>query len=710
MGDERGDVARAAYLRRAGVSLLLAPTAGDAPVVRHWGCDLGDLSAHDLTALARVTRPALTHSALDAPREADGLPLNSRGFTGTPALEVFRNGEGAAPVRLEDWRWEHGQDSVTVTGRDPVLRLAATTEWRLTDQGLVRTRTRVTNEGDDGLHVVAVRSTLPVAARATELLDLTGRWIRERVPQRHAWQQGTWARVGRHGRTGHDATLLLSAGTPGFGFRGGEVWSVHVAWSGDHATYAERTAEGECLLGGGEQLQVGEVALAAGEGYESPWLVGSWSAEGLDGVSGRIHEDVRSRTPRPLRKVLVNTWEATYFDHDLGRLTRLAEAAAEVGAERFVLDDGWFRGRRDDRRALGDWTVDPDVWPDGLHPLVARLDELGLDLGLWVEPEMVSPDSDLARRHPEWILRAHGDLAPSWRHQQVLDLSAPGAYVHVRDALVALLEEYPVAFLKWDHNRDLVDVPGARAQTLACYRLLDELRERYPDLEIESCASGGGRVDLGILERTDRVWASDTIDALERLRIQRWTGLLVPPEMTGSHLGGPVSHTTGRNHRLELRAATALLGHFGIEWDLSSLGPADREAVSGWVALHRRLRDVVASGRLVRSDHADPGTQVTGVVAPDRGEAWYVVVHTDLPATQQPCPVRLEGLDPDRRYLLSDETPAADRPTLDLGPAPLAEGGVELPGSVLGAVGVRLGSPAPETARVLHVRAVRATC
>jgi alpha-galactosidase len=285
----------------------------------------------------------------------------------------------------------------------------------------------------------------------------------------------------------------------------------------------------------------------------------------------------------------------------------------------------------------------------------------------------------------------------------VLDLQDEAAYVSVRDALLALLDEYDIAYLKWDHNRDLIDVPGSHAQTLAFYRLLEELRAAHPALEIESCASGGGRIDLGVLARTDRVWPSDTIDAVERQRINRWTTLVVPPEMTGNHLGGPSAHTTGRTHRLELRAATALIGHFGIEWDLRTLTAVERSQVAAWVALHKQLRDVVATGRLVRSDHPDPAAFVTGVVSDDRAEGWFVVALTGLSATQHLAPVLLEGLDPDRRYQLTEETPTHGQHGLDLAPRQLS---AVLPGDVLGRVGVRLGVTAPETARVLHVRQV----
>jgi alpha-galactosidase len=336
---------------------------------------------------------------------------------------------------------------------------------------------------------------------------------------------------------------------------------------------------------------------------------------------------------------------------------------------------------------------------------------LGLDFGLWVEPEMVNADSDLARAHPDWILRGREGLPETWRHQQVLDLQVPAAYSHVRDALLALLAEYDVAFLKWDHNRDLVDAahggrPAVRGQTLAFHRLLDELRAAHPDLEVETCASGGGRIDLEVLTRTDRVWPSDTIDALERQRIQRWTSLLVPPEVLGAHLGGPVAHTTGRSHSLGFRAATALLYQFGIEWDLTPLSAVTRAEVAAWVALHKRVRPLAATGRLVRADHPDPAVQVTGVVAADGSEGWYVVALVDSVVTQAPSAVVLPGLARDRAYLVTSEAPGGHRQPSDLGQTWLDGPGVVLTGRTLETVGVRLPASQPESAYVLRVEAL----
>ncbi len=455
------------------------------------------------------------------------------------------------------------------------------------------------------------------------------------------------------------------------------------------------------------------MVLEPGASYTTPLLLGSWSGSGLDGVSARLHgwirrHSPRSRSPRP---VVLNTWEAVYFDHDLAKLTALADAAVEVGIERFVLDDGWFKGRRNDFAGLGDWTVDADVWPEGLHPIVDHVRKLGMQFGLWVEPEMVNADSDLVREHPDWVLRGRSSLPPEWRHQQVLDLQNDDAFGYVHGALDALLREYDIAFLKWDHNRDLIDVshqrrPAVHGQTEAFYRLLDTLRVAHPHVEIETCASGGARVDAGVLQRTDRIWPSDTIDALERQHIQRWTSLLVPPELMGAHVGGPVAHTTGRRHRLGFRAATALLGHFGVEWDISSISPDERQELADWIAVYKQVRELVASGTVVRGDHPDPAMTVSGVVADDASEAVFVVATVASSATQSPVPVKLPGLDPDRHYEITRLGPDEGGPVVDLGSGWLAEDARRAKGSVLGSAGFRLPVLAPEAARVLHLRAL----
>ncbi|RYZ31884.1 MAG: alpha-galactosidase, partial [Propionibacteriaceae bacterium] len=530
---------------------------------------------------------------------------------------------------------------------------------QLTPEGLVRLRARLTNTAADPYALQDLVLALPVPAAAREVLDLAGRWGKERTPQRGWLDVGTHLREGRRGRTGPDAATLLHVGTPGFDFARGEVWAVHTGWSGNHTHYAERLASGEQVVGGGELLLPGEVLLGGDESYETPWVYASYG-EGLDEVARRFHRYLRARPqhPGPDRPVTINVWEAVYFDHgDHAKLLELARLAASVGVERFVLDDGWFGGRRDDSAGLGDWTVSPDVWPEGLHPLVEAVEGLGMQFGLWVEPEMVNEDSDVARAHPEWIMATGGRLPVESRRQQVINLGIPACYAHVRDQLLAILAEYPIGYLKWDHNRDLVDAgtqpagqPGVHAQTLAFYRLVDDLKAAHPGLEIESCSSGGSRVDLGVLERTDRVWVSDCIDPLERQQMHRWTTQLIPPELMGAHVASGRSHTTGRQHDLRFRAATAVWGHLGVEWDLTSASEAELAELAGWISFYREHRALLLGGDLVRIDFPDDALLAGGVVAHDRRSAIYSfasVARSDVAVLGR---VALPGLDPDLRY------------------------------------------------------------
>jgi alpha-galactosidase len=308
------------------------------------------------------------------------------------------------------------------------------------------------------------------------------------------------------------------------------------------------------------------------------------------------------------------------------------------------------------------------------------------------------------------VLKGREDLPLAWRQQQVLDLQNPDAFDYLLQALCALLDEYDIAYLKWDHNRDVIDashddVPAVHGQTLALYRLLDELGARYPRLEIESCASGGGRIDLGVLRRTHRVWASDTNDALERLNIQRWTTLLLPIELIGSHVGAAVAHTTGRHLPLAFRCATALFGSFGVEWNLLDATPDERAALARWAGLYKRVRPVASTGRLVRGDHPDPGLLLTGVVAQDRSEAWFRLAQVATSRTTQQTPVHLTGLDPDRTYVVERVDPPGHEAQFALDGWMLDEGPVRLSGKVLGTLGLQPPVLGPQTARILHLTA-----
>ena len=654
-------------LRAAGVGLLLDISAGQLPAVLHWGADLGEVGPSDWEALRRAQQMPVMNNGVDVPLRLALVPEGRAGWMGRPGLSGSRGGRDWSP-RFEVVELEvdgqpvtggvhtSGAGSVRVACRDEGAELELELLVELTPQGLLRTRAGVRNLGAEAYQVDELLVALPVPGQARELLDFTGRWTKERQPQRLPLVMGEHRRENRRGRTGADAAHQLCLGTRGFGHAGGAVWAVHTAWSGNHVHYAERVNTGQQVIGGGELLLPGEVILGQGEQYLGPWVYAS-HGEGLDNVAARFHDWMRARPQHPAsaRPVTLNVWEAVYFDHRLDKLLELVDRAAEIGVERFVLDDGWFGGRRDDTAGLGDWWVSPQMWPDGLDPLISAVKAKGMQFGLWVEPEMVNMDSDLARAHPEWVMQTGGRLPVESRHQQVLNLAIPQAYAQVRDQLSEILRRYEIDYLKWDHNRDLVDAgsagsgrPAVHAQTLAAYRLMDELRAVRPGLEIESCASGGARVDLEVLQRTDRVWASDCIDALERQQIDWWTKQLIPPELVGSHIASVPFHTTGRILGLPMRAATAVFGHLGIEWDITQAGPEELAVLKGWIDWHKQHRALLHSGRMVRLDWPDDELRVHGMV--DDSGGIFSVAMVAMPGPMGLGLLPLPGLEPQARY------------------------------------------------------------
>ncbi|WP_395242688.1 alpha-galactosidase [Agromyces sp. MMS24-K17] len=706
-------------LAASGAALILAFPTDALPVVLHWGADPGDLDERELRLLEQASRAPLATNGVDRGVSVSILPEGWTGWTGTVGLAGHRGGRDWSPkfvpvtISVDEQRAGEG-GSIVIDAEDREAGLELRLDIQQEASGLVRLRAAVRNVGASGYWVEGLQLALPVPTRADVLHDLAGRWGKERVPQQRAFTVGSHLREGRHGRTGADAATLLTAGTTDLDFASGEGWGIHVAFSGNHRLVAERAFSGERLLLGGELLLPGEIVLAPGEAYESPWVYASYGA-GHDAVAARFHEYLRARpshpqTPRP---VVMNVWEAVYFDQDLDRLTELADLAAGVGVERFVLDDGWFSTRRDDTSGLGDWTLSEEVWGEGRFArLVEAVRSRGMQFGLWFEPEMVNPDSDLARSHPDWLLQVPGRLPVEARKQQVLDLTHPGAYAHLRDQISHLVAEYGIDYLKWDHNRDLIDAgstrtghAGVHEQTLATYRLMDEIRRTFPALEIESCSSGGARVDLGILEHTDRVWASDCIDAHERQQIQRWTAQLLPPELVGSHVGADRAHTTGRRLDLPFRAATALFGHFGIEWNLAEATAAERALLGEWVAYYREVRDLVHTGTVHRRSLEGGDLWLHGAVRPDRSEALYSVTLRDRHVTWPAGRVRLPGLDRDRTYRVVPDGPRArDAFVPQIHPTWWASG-VEFSGALLADIGLPF--PAMNVDEAVLVKAVR---
>jgi alpha-galactosidase len=650
-----------------------------------------------------------------------GVPLlgeHGRGLYTRPHLRGHRVGADG-PGRSWSTRFAcldvtSEAERLVVSAADTEAGLELVTEVEALPGGAVRARHRLTSTGAGSYLLEGLEVVLPVADHLTESLDFTGRHERERTPQRREVTDGLWLRESRGGRPGLGSPTSAVLGTPGFGTTTGEVVAAHVAWSGSSVLRVEREPAVGTTIGGGELLLPGEVALSAGETYTTPWVMFAAADDGLDGLAARWHDWQRSLPSHPGRQpVLLNVWEAVYFEHDLDRLREIADRAARVGVELFVLDDGWFRHRRDDTAGLGDWEVDEQVWPDGLGPLVDHVRGLGMQFGLWFEPEMVNPDSDLHRAHPGWVLSTGGRAPLMHRNQQVLDLSRREVREHLVARIDAILSAYPIDFVKWDHNRDLLEAGGAlrgggavvHEQTLGFYAVLDSLRAAHPGVRWESCASGGGRVDLGLVEKVQRFWTSDMTDALARQQVQRWSVQLLAPEYLGAHVSSPTSHVTGRTFDLDFRAATALFGSFGIEWDLTTANGADLDRLAAWVQRHRTFRGLLHGGRVVRPESPDPAVLLHGVVSHAGDEALLAHVQLDESASNRGVQVRVPGLDPGASYDLAWEGPV-NRTAVSYS-TPLPEHGPEgrrvVSGASLARHGFWLPRRRPQTVTLVHV-------
>jgi len=403
------------------------------------------------------------------------------------------------------------------------------------------------------------------------------------------------------------------------------------------------------------------------------------------------------RSAWPTRKVHLNSWEALGFGLSESKLKTLARHAAELGVERFVLDDGWFGGRRNDQSSLGDWRVSSDVFPNGLAPLITHVQSLGMDFGLWVEPEMVSPKSDLYSAHPDWCLHQEARERPTMRHQLVLDLTRREVSDYLFDCLDALLANHRIAYLKWDHNRDLFPVAGQSfRQTRALYDLIDRLRDAHPEVEIESCASGGGRVDFGILSRTHRIWPSDNNDAIERVRIVRAWSQFLPLEVLGNHVGPSPNPITGRQLGMDFRAKVAMFGHLGVEADPGCMPAADRAILAKHIELYKNWRGVLHSGALFRLDH--PSESISGLMAVDGSKALALVTQTQFASRFDVPPIRLDGLESAARYRVTLPRPWPGKASLYLPDWQRWRNGLILSGKALMTEGISLPLTHPETA------------
>lgn len=704
--------APAAFARLDGrTTSLIVDCRGDAPAVLHWGPKLAaSLDPMDLVVLA--THEAAPCSPI-APAPLALTPLLGHGFPGASGLQAHRNGQGWATFTRIDRVDQIAPGVVEIVSIDAHNAIQLTHRLELQpDQDVLVASTTLKNLGSETLVVDACAApTLPLPPEASHLIHLDGRWSGEFQMRRTLIGQGAMVRENRRGRSSHDAFPGLIAECAPASEASGEVYGFHLGWSGNHRIHAETLSDARAFVQMGELFMPGELRLAPGATYGSPKLYAGYSDAGLSGLSRGYHDWMRARPeharlrakPRPVH---YNTWEAVYFDHDQDKLAKLVDAAAAIGAERFVLDDGWFKGRRGDTAGLGDWYVDEGVYPNGLKPLIDHVLASGMEFGLWVEPEMVNPESDLFRAHPEWVLGCAPAPQLPFRNQLVLDFGRPEVRDHLYARLDALLTEHPIAYLKWDMNRDISHPggadgsAGAHAHVLGLYEVLDRLRAAHPAVEIESCASGGGRVDFAVLERTDRIWTSDSNDALDRLSIQKGASLFVPAELMGAHVGPTDCHITGRRVSMATRVSTALFGHFGIEANLLALTDDERAELAEGVALHKDLRDLIHTGDLHRLDRP-ANENAFGIVAKDGAQAVFAYTLIREQDAYFAGRLRLAGLDAQAHYKVKLVWPKALTTRSSL--VDVLREGVTLDGRTLMAVGLQLPRMHPQAAFILRL-------
>ena len=638
------------------------------------------------------------------------LPCSETGYAGAPLVEIARAGHRVA-LRAEPLRVEGDDAETRFRLDDTTLGLSIRSLWRARSSGVIEIDTRVIHEGDDPLQVLSCASlVLPLPRWVTHVTQYTGRWAAEMQATRSAISRSSRLHgETRGGRSGFSGGQWLIFEAPDTTEHHGSALAVHLAWSGDHTWTLDIDSDGVAVLSIGARARPGEITVSRDHPFVSPSAVLAVSAAGRAALRQMLHRHVIDEClpqifSRASRKVHLNTWEACGFDLSLPKLKTLAEQAAALGVERFILDDGWFAGRRNDRTSLGDWTPSIDIFPDGLDPLIRHVETLGMDFGLWIEPEMVSPESELHRLHPEWCLAIEGITRATQRHQLVLDLTQPAVVDHLYSTIDTLLRRYPIAALKWDHNRELFPMPsGSIGQTEALYRLLDRLRRSHPAVEIETCASGGGRVDYAMLSRCTRFWASDNNDPIERLRINRSWLQFLPLRTLGHHVGPSPNPITGRLLPMDFRAKVAMFGHMGVEADPSAMSEADRHTLKAHIAHYKAWREVIHRGALFELNSSEDGIGGWFVIEGDRGLA--LVAQTLFARHFETAPIRLHGLQAQRRYRVRLLEPWPELPARYLADPDLWREGRSITGAALAFSGISLPLRHPGTAWLIAVEA-----
>ncbi len=507
---------------------------------------------------------------------------------------------------------------------------------------------------------------------AHDAIIFYGMHAKERVMQRTPLHHGKFRIDSTRGASSHQYNPFWIVCDPSADETHGSCYGLSFVYSGNFMAQAEVDQLIQTRLVMGIHPQGFRWALEPGDEFQTPQVILSYSAEGFDALSNRLHRLIQTHVMRgPWRDrrppVLVNSWEAAYFDFDEEKLFGIAKQAQELGLEMLVMDDGWFGVRNNDRSGLGDWFVNENRLHGGLKALVDRVNGLGMQFGIWFEPEMVSENSDLFRAHPDWALTIPGRPPVYSRVQLVLDMTRPDVRDYLFNAMSDILHSANIAYVKWDMNRHLTDVWSALLPSdrqgevyhrymLGVYDLLERILQEFPDLLLEGCSGGGGRFDVGMLYYSPQIWCSDNTDAVDRLDIQLGTSFGYPIRSIGSHVSVCPNHGTGRTTPMRTRGDVALMGTFGYELDLRKLSDEDKDEVRRQVAEYKQLSNLIYTSsfhRLVMPGDNSP-CAAWSFVSPDKREALLTCVRLRAECSAYQLVVRLRGLDPNRRYRIGE--------------------------------------------------------
>ena len=602
-------------------------------------------------------------------------------------------------------RREGDAETLEIELMDRLTGLCVTAVYGVFERtGAITRSLRLKNESGENMQINGVLSaSAPVHGSGYDVIHLKGAWARERHVMRQPQGEGEYRIFSQRGASGHEANPFLALCERSATEFSGEVWAVSLVYSGsfEALSYVNNTENSRLSIGLNPDVFTWK--LEPGETFVSPEAAMVYSPDGLNGMSHAFHRLysenlMRSKWFERDRPILINNWEATYFNFNEEKILQIARRAKELGVEMLVLDDGWFGKRNTDNCSLGDWVVNPEKLPGGLNGLSDRLHDLGLKFGLWFEPEMISPDSDLYRAHPDWCLHVDGRARVEMRNQLILDLSRKEVQDYIIESVSAALESARIEYVKWDMNRNMTE-PFSGAQTparqketqhrymLGLYRVLEEITARFPEILFESCSGGGGRFDPGMLYYMPQTWTSDDSDAVERMFIQYGTSFVYPPCAMGAHVSAVPNHQTGRTTAMQTRGDVALGGNFGFELDLSQLSDADAETVRRLIEREKQVRTLVRTGEFTRLlSPFDQPYAAWQFRARDNSEALICAYRLmTRPATPHLL-LRVSGLDESAVYMDDD--------------------GNTCSGAALTRYGLWLHLPGDFTSKVIHLRRI----